>query len=269
LGETLALLAELGAPMQNILNTVDKKTLPVVNDTVSKFGKTADSITTTGDHATQLVDDARGQVKPAMEKYHVLADRAAEAMVKVGAFFGDTTTDFRGTMAHLNSITGSIEKKTPSIVNRVDDLLARLDDTVKSANVALEDVKKTAENARDLTASAKAVIAGNRGKLDSMIASLKTASDNLKNATAEIRRSPWRLLYKPAPNEMANLNLYDAAREFAEGANDLNDASTALRDAVQNGQADKQTVEKMMERVNKSFENFRTVEEKLWSKVKE
>ena len=28
---------------------------------------------------------------------------------------------------------------------------------------------------------------------------------------------------------MANLNLYDAARQFAEGANDMNDAATALR----------------------------------------
>jgi ABC-type transporter Mla subunit MlaD len=269
LGETLALLSDLGGPAQKILDTVDRKTLPLVNETVGKYGRTADSITATGDHATQLVDDARGQVKPAMEKYHVLADRGAEALARIRDFFGDTTSDFRSTMASIKSITGSIEKKTPTILDKVDALLVRLDDTVKSANAALEDIKVTAANAKDLTGSAKAVIAGNKGKLDSMISSLKTASDNLKNATAEIRRSPWRLLYKPAPNEMANLNLYDAAREFAEGANDLNDASLALRDAVKDGQTDKETVQRMMERVNKSFDNFKEVEQKLWAKVKE
>src|SRR5437588_515819 len=81
--------------------------------TVGRFGKTADSIAATGDHATQLVDDARGQVKPAMEKYQLLADRAAETMVKIRDFFGDTTSDFRATMASLKSITATIEQKTP------------------------------------------------------------------------------------------------------------------------------------------------------------
>jgi hypothetical protein len=68
---------------------------------------------------------------------------------------------------------------------------------------------------------------------------------------------------------MANLNLYDAAREFAEGANDLNDASLALRDALQNQHADKDSVEKLMQRVNKSFDKFQEVEQRLWTRVKE
>ena len=103
-----------------------------------------------------------------------------------------------------------------------------------------------------------------------MIASLKTAGDNLKSATAEIRRSPWRLLYKPAPNEMANLNLYDAARQFAEGANDLNDTAGALRDLIKNNpNADPAEVKRLMEKVDQSFTNFQQVEQKLWSNVKE
>jgi hypothetical protein len=31
---------------------------------------------------------------------------------------------------------------------------------------------------------------------------------------------------------MANLNLYDSARQFADGAGSLNDAALALRDAL-------------------------------------
>ena len=262
LGETITMLAQVGPPLKSILSTVDKTTLPAVNDTVGKFGKTAE-------HASGLMVDARSQIDPAMKKYHLVTDRAAEMMVKVRDLFGDTTTDIRATMAHISSITGAIDKKAPSIVERADSLLAHLDKTVESANAALEDVKTTIANARDLSGAAKDVITGNRGKIDSMIASLKTTGDNLKNATAEIRRSPWRLLYKPGPNEMANLNLYDAARQFAEGANDLNDASLALRDALQSKQTDKETVDKLMQKVSKTFENFQTVEQKLLTRVKE
>jgi phospholipid/cholesterol/gamma-HCH transport system substrate-binding protein len=269
LSEMLATVSQLGDPLKNILGTVDRKTLPAVNDTVTKFGKTAESITMTGDHTTRLVDDARAQVDPAMKKYHIVADRTAEMMVKVRDLFGDTTPDFRATMANLSAISASISKKAPAIVDRLDGLLAHLDKTVETATAALEDIKATAQNTKELTASAKNVIAGNKGKLDAMITALKATGDNLKNATAEIRRSPWRLLYKPAPNEMANLNLYDAAREFADGANELNDASLALRDAMQSNQTDKQTVEKLMLKVNKTFENFQQVETKLWTKVQE
>ena len=269
ISEMLATLTQLGEPLRNILTVVDRKTLPAVNDTVTKFGKTADSFTTTGNRATELVVDARGVIDPAMKQYMIVTGRTAEMMVKIRDLFGDTTPDFRATAAHLASITGSVDKKAPAILDRVDAILARLDKTVESANAALEDVKSTAANTRELTASAKNLIAGNRGKLDAMIAALKTTGDNLKNATAEIRRSPWRLLYKPAANEMANLNLYDAAREFAEGANELNDASLALRDAIQSKQTDKDSVEKLMTKVNKTFENFQQVEQKLWTKVQE
>src|SRR6185312_12627064 len=109
----------------------------------------------------------------------------------------------------------------PSIVENVDGVLKKVNTSVTSANSALEDIKVAVANTREITDAAKGVIVGNRGKIDSMITSLKATGKNLEAATVEIRRSPWRLLYKPAPNEMANLNLYDAARQFAEGATEL------------------------------------------------
>jgi phage shock protein A len=135
-------------------------------------------------------------------------------------------------------------------------------------NKTMADVQTTMANAKDLSAGAKSVVVGNKTKLDNMIASLKTAGDNLKAATAEIRRSPWRLLYKPAPNEMANLNLYDAARQFAEGASDLNDTAGALRDAIKNNQTSPEELKKLMDKLDQSFNNFKQVEDKLWNDVK-
>ena len=257
----MAAFAKLSTPLNSILQTVDRKTIPLVNDTVAKIGGTADSFKTTGDHATALVDNVKMHVDPAVAKYGTLAERGAEMMVKIRDLIGDTTTDFRTTVKNLASISGAIDQKIPK-------LLTGIETTVASVNSSLDDVKKAAENTRDVTASARSILSGNKGKIDSMVAALKTTGDNLKNATAEVRRSPWRLLYKPAPNEMANMNLYDAAREFAEGANDLNDASTSLRDALKTPDTDKATIEKLMLKVNKSFENFHQVEQKLWTSVK-
>jgi hypothetical protein len=101
-----------------------------------------------------------------------------------------------------------------------------------------------------------------------MIASLKTTGDNLKYASSEVRRSPWRLLYKPGAGEVANLNLYDSTRQFAEGAGQLNDAAVALRDALKDPDVDQAQVQKLVEKLDKSFAGFQDVEQQLWQQVK-
>ena len=82
-----------------------------------------------------------------------------------------------------------------------------------------------------------------------------------------LRRSPWRLLYKPSKGEAANLNLYDTARQFAEGAGSMNDAATALRDALKDPNIDKAAVQKLVERLDESFSGFKKVEDDLWKQV--
>jgi ABC-type transporter Mla subunit MlaD len=262
LSEVLATVSKLGEPVTHIVDTVDRKTLPEVNDAVSRFARTADS-------AADLIATAKGQVAPVVQSYQRVMNTANDTLTKIGNFFGDTTTDFRTTLAKLASISTSIDKRLPELLDKFDGILAKADTAAASANDALVDIKKIASDGRDVLQSARAILVGNHGKIDAMIASLKATGKNLEAATVEIRRSPWRLLYKPAPNEMANLNLYDAARQFSEGATELNDASVALRDAVKEGHADPQTVDKLVHRLQRSFDNFQKVEDDLWNKVKQ
>ena len=275
--ELLAKVAGMAPEMQGLIVDVRTKTLPGINDTLSdvrgktvplvnttldKFGQTADAFKKTGDNATALAADMRASYKPVIEKYNAVADKAVAMMESIRALFGDTTADFRTTVANLRQSTDSLRTKLPGILDKVDGVLVKVDTAVDSINKTMVDVQST-------MAGAKAIVVGNRTKLDTMIASLKTTGDNLKAATAEVRRSPWRLLYKPAPNEMANLNLYDAARQFAEGANNLNDSAGALRDAIKSNQTSPAELKKLMDKIDESFNNFKQVEDKLWSTVKE
>ena len=111
------------------------------------------------------------------------------------------------------------------------------------------------------------MVLDNKSKLDGIIASLKSTSDNLKYASMEIRHSPWRLLYQPKPEEMANLNLYDSVRQFAEGADSLDDAADALKDAVNDRNADPEDVKKLMDELNDSFAKFQSVQQTLWKQI--
>ena len=68
---------------------------------------------------------------------------------------------------------------------------------------------------------------------------------------------------------MENLNLYDSARQFAAGANDLNDAAAALRDALKDPNVKPEHVQKLMENLDHSFAGFKEVESALWKQVRD
>jgi len=195
--------------------------------------------------------------------------RASEMAVQIRDLFGDTKTDFRGTVANLNVTTSNLKDKLPALLDHVDVAIVKINDTLDSARGSLEDIKATVANTKDLTGSARSLIVSNRGKFESLISSLKLTGDNLKAASSELRRSPWRLLYKPEPGEMENLTLFDAARQFADGASNVNDASQALRDAAHDPKVSQEQMKKLLEKLDESFAAFRDVEKKLWETVQQ
>jgi ABC-type transporter Mla subunit MlaD len=236
LTELEASLSTTGPELRDIVHEVKTNTLPKVTATAGKAEGTLTSITNAGDS----ISDILGSSKP----------------------------DFRGTVANLNTITTDVKGKLPGIMDHADAFITKTSTAIDGARGTLEDIKATVANTKDITASARDIVSNNRGKLESMIASLKATGDNLKGASAEIRRSPWRLLYHPGAGELDNLELYDAARQFSDGAGSLNDAALALRDALNNPNVDRKQIQKLVDQLNASFTGFNQVQDKLWKTVK-
>jgi ABC-type transporter Mla subunit MlaD len=273
-GETIAgkpgaSFAALTAAATGIFGDARTTTLPKVNVALDKAATTIDVYKGTGENATELIKYVRSKIDPIIDRYNNIADKGAFAMNEIGALFGDTRPDFRGTIANLNVTTGALKEKMPGILEKVDGTLTKVQASLDSMTTTLEDLKKVAENTRDATGSARSILTSNRSRIDEMIISAKAAADNLKFATAEIRRSPWRLLYKPGANEMGNLNLYDSARQFADGANAMSDAAAALRDALKDPNAQPERIQKLVNDLDHSFQKFNEVESELWKQVKE
>jgi ABC-type transporter Mla subunit MlaD len=231
-----ASLSGTGPEIHDIIHEVKTNTLPKVDTAAGKAGDTLASITRAGD--------------------------------EVSSMLGDSKPDFRGTVANLHTITTDVKTKLPPILDHADAFITKTTAAVDSARGTLEDIKATVANTKAVTATARDLVSNNRGKFDSMIVSLKATSDNLKGASAEIRRSPWRLLYHPGPGELDNLELYDAARQFSDGAESMNDAALALHDALNNPNVDKAQIQKLLDQLNNSFNGFNTVQDKLWKAVR-
>lgn len=241
--QLLATLTGVTPEVHQIITTVRTQTLPKVNSDAEKAGE-------------------------AMASFRAFADRAKEMATVIGSLFGDTKPDFRATMAHLNAITGDLKTRTPKLLDHADTLVVKLTHSLDSAQSALKDLEATAGNARQLTGAARSIIDGNRSKINSMIANLQNTSQNLRGASVQVRQSPWRLLYRPGPGELDNLTLFNAARQFSEGASSINNAAEALRDASKDPKVSAAQLHQLMQRLNDAFGNFKPVEQKLWNSVK-
>jgi ABC-type transporter Mla subunit MlaD len=269
MSELLAAARGIAPEVKGAITDVRTVTLPKVNNAVDRTAETVVTFKTTGEHATAMIDHLKSKIDPVVERVYAVADPAKDMMVHLRDMFGESKRDYRDSMANVSALTGSLREKLPPMLEKLDGIAAQVATSLDTANAALLDVKETVVNAKDLSASAKSVLVGNRGKIDGMIASLKNTGDNLEAASIEIRHSPWRLLYKPKKGEVENLALYDSARQFASGANDLNDAAASLRDALKDPTLKREDVQKLVDQLDRTFIGFKEVEEELWKKVRD
>ena len=236
-----AMVRRLGPQVEKIAKKIDTETLPALKTTLASFEKTANSATTTIADVRGVINENKAPVKEtianvkvASEKLPPLLDKATTAATKVNA------------------------------------ILDKADGAVVSAKAALKDAEKAVQNFREVSETVRTIIIENHAKVDSIIKSLKTTSDTLKTTMTEVRHSPWRVFNKPPPEEIGNAALYDSARQFAEGAASLDEAAQALRDAVKNDPNLKPAdLQALLDQLTKSFNQYRTAEDKLWKSVKE
>lgn len=241
-----------------LVDDVRETTLPKFNGLVDKTGQTMDSVgtaaTRAGDTAA-TVDDLLKSNRPAVEQtlanLRDASERAPSVMEQAELL--------------VQSWTGVAEE----VGQALEGTGARLDRVLDSAQVIADDMKGAAKDTQATVKDVRGLIAGNRGKIEQIISRSREASATLSLAASEIRRSPWRLLYKPDGGQRESLDLYDAARRFAEGANALQDAAVALDDASRDPTADPEKVRQMLEELQRKFQEFDQVERLLYERLRD
>ena len=247
-----------------------------------------------GGSITSLVDSVSGFAPAAQRlierlgdetipKANAALDSTTATMRNVDSVIGENRQDLRQALANVDDAAARLPGLLDEIeaaVEGIDDTVGfvrdtldgtadKLDETLASADRAVDTVAGAADNVGSAARSAESVIAGNRGKIAQIIDRSREAATTLELATSEIRRSPWRLLYKPGDGQRRSLDLYDAARRFAEGANALQDAAVALQDATNDPAADQAEVREIVDRLEKRFATFDQVQTELYRQLRE
>jgi hypothetical protein len=148
----------------------------------------------------------------------------------------DNRPDIRQSIANVREISDIAKSET---IVKINQLLDTGQDSMNEARTALENLRVDYE--------------GWATNIGEALARFNLTSQQLKLASIEMRRSPWKLLYRPSADELEHELLYDAARAFAVAAADLRASSESVNRILTNHG----------DRVTENQELYRRLESKL------
>ena len=97
------------------------------------------------------------------------------------------------------------------------------------------------------------------------LASGRLAAQQIKLAMIEVRRSPWKLLYKPEKAELEHELLYEAARTFAMAVSDLRATSQTAERLLSNPriETDPELQRRITQFLGTRIENYENAQQQL------
>ncbi len=137
-----------------------------------------------------------------------------------------TLTENRGNILTTTGNLASASGTAKEIVDRIRD------ETLPQIAKVLGDGDQAIGELASLLDRADAALATTLPDIRTMVADLRSAAGQLKLATIEVRRSPWRLLYRPSTDVIAHEQLYDAARSYAAASADVRSATAGLEELL-------------------------------------
>lgn len=256
MNSAIAALGELGPGLADLTAELREGTLPRISGMVDRATSTLDTI----DSAFNRADQTVGRLDSLLADNRTTIDQ--------------TLANLRDASQRLPALVEESQKLVATVENAATELAADLDGTGQrlqrlldsSGNIA-EKADQAADDAAVTVREVRSIVQGNRGKIQQIITRATDASRTLSLAASEIRRSPWRLLYKPDGRQRESMDLYDSARQFAEGAGALQDAAIALEDAANDPTTDAEEVHKLLDALQERFERFDQIEREFFKKL--
>lgn len=167
---------------------------------------------------SEKIGNTLGNVESASAKFDPLLDDARGAVDDIRGVVRDNRTRIDELLENVRAASGDVrvvmERTKNEIVDRVVALLDR--------------GSKGLETFTALGTRLNVELDAASPQLDRILADARMTAQQLKLASIEVRRSPWKLLYRPSDKELDNELLYDAARSFALAAGDLESTSETI-----------------------------------------
>lgn len=260
---TLDDVNRITASLKTELSTHEQQTL------LAKLHGILDNVVLTTQRLSQQVDAQDGAA--VLAKVHTALDHLTTALREIQGLVGENRPVVLETLGHVQSMTRAMDESLTPVFQREfarddpDSLLNQVHRSFETLNRSLNDVAA-------ITGDTRVLLASNRPAVQRVVDNMKETSDKLRVGVQELLLAPWRLFSPPA-SELKRLDVFEAARQFAEAASHLDDACLRLEAIVKASSeggpsASREEIRQVQQGLQAAFERFRNAESYLWEKMK-
>jgi hypothetical protein len=271
-GDADSILAKVHASLDD-LNAITRNVSRQVNPAqrevlISKLHTVLDNINAT-------TSELRAQVQPGTEgtllaKVHTALDRVNTGLQEAKDMLAEDRVPIRETLQTLQRTADLVEHRIAGPVAAELDL-ANTRSLLNRVHASLEKIDESLVDLRTISDRSKTLVVLNEDRINRLMMNLGETAAHLKSASKDLRRNPWRLLYRPSLEETRQLNVFDAAREFAEAAARLDDSATQLAALAKSHgggvPADSPQLAEIRKRLEQTFEDYVRAEQALWKQL--
>lgn len=210
--------------LANVPVEYDTKVVPIIDDVKA----------TTGD-VRSIASDLRTNKWPTWSgKVDEIMTWAASLQDRVNGAIDEGT----GLLTDARGVIGENRESIKSAVANVDDITKRVkNETMEKVHQLLDSGQQGVDSAVATLRNLQVDYDGWSTELGETLGNATIASQQLKLATIEVRRSPWKLLYRPTADELQHELLYESARSFAVAASDVKAAAASVQRALDSNNA--------------------------------
>ncbi|MBN1347498.1 MAG: hypothetical protein JXQ73_32710 [Phycisphaerae bacterium] len=229
----------------------------------------------TMDHINVITGELQNQMDPKarsalLGKLQIALDTVNNSLQDVSGMLAENRPTIKTTLDNVQETTRTLNDNVVKTIadelnaENTKSLMAKIHRSVDLMTASLKDLN-------EITESTNEVVTLNKGTLDKILSNFKETSDHLTAAAKDLRRNPWRLLYRPTLVETKELNIFDAARAFAEAATRLDDATARLEGLTESREGkvpvDDPELKVIRSELQDTFKKFSAAEAALWKSL--
>lgn len=257
-----------------VMARVDRLTLAAQE----RIEPTLESLQTTLEDVRTVTGDLRARTPEWSRRIGTTLDNVAAVSERVGPIADAAESRVQETRKVIATVQQVLDENAPTVKRTLGNVEAATvtvnEQSLPAANRALAGASDTAEQIRAMAADIAALMQQQRPSIERMLANFRLASDQFKLTAVEVRRNPWRLLYRPKTRELESELLYDAAQAYAVAVSDLRAASESLRaistpEAVTGNAQAAEQIQGMTRQIREAFERYEQAERQLLERIAE
>ena len=205
-------------------------------------------------------------------KIHNAVDRANRSLADLESLVAENRAKIDETLSSVQHATQVADTQIlASLANELDaksptSLIAMAHESMQRLNRSLTDINA-------ISKTGHRVVVLNADRISQLVENAVEASASLKYGIKDLQAHPWKLLTgAPSASRKRELDVHSAAREFAEAAAHLDDASSRLKSLVEASggsiEADDPEFVRIRSELSATIDRFGEVEQALWDALK-